>query len=346
MAMSDTHDDTAGGQDESDLGQTLVLNGLRDLIEDTEHVLGSADSRTILEDAFESATTPEQRSRFESALPSAAEERPDETATETIETVVEAVVAELLDRDVTARLEHRTQVSLASRDVAVYNFARSGDVSALDRIDAEATVVASLQDGARSLLDGQFDEAVQQFEAAIDEGGTSDGAIAARVLAGLAQHRAGRDERAQDYVEEALHLDTGTWSATMVGMAAGADAPDLFRDGTQRVGAYFRARIERPETTGISASIRTGDTPEALTEAAWDELDGSPRYYEVDRLDQEVAIRLELSGSLDALPVIHAYYLTLGVIDVANETPRTAEHLFLTGPEQAPTSETVFFEAD
>lgn len=325
------------------LGETLVLNAIRDIVTGESTVLADEASRTVVRDEFVRATMAAERDALRETLPGAVDEKLQDDKRELLARVVGDVFDVLADREVDAVMRHRTRVSLHPRDVAVYNYARTGDVDHLLSLDLGEGVEQSLRDGTSAMNEGSYEVATQAFEDAIELGGIEDEGLIARALAGLAQHRAGSDERALDYAEEIMHLDTEAWAAQVVALAAGADSPSLFRDGTHEVAAYLRVRAEIPPGASIKAEVGYGDTQEGTEPDQWQPLAGSIACFEPDRLAPTTHLRLRLSGSIDALPTIHAYYLGLGFIDRENDVPRAVEHIFLSGPETAHTVEDIAF---
>lgn len=325
------------------LGETFVLNAIRDIVAEESTVLADETSRAVVRDEFVRATTAAERDVLREVLPGTFDEQLQDDKRELLARVVGDVFDVLVGREVDAVMRHRTRVSLHPRDVAVYNYARTGDVDHLLALDLEEGVARSIRDGTTAMNDGSYEGATQAFEDAIEQGGIEDEGLVARALAGLAQHRAGRDERALDYAEEIMHLDTDAWAAQVVALAAGADAPSLFRDGTHEVAAYLRVRAEIPAGASIEADLGYGETQEETEPEQWLPVTGSIAYFEPDRLAPTTHLRLRLSGSIDALPTIHAYYLGLGFVDRDNDVPRAVERIFLSGPETAHTDEEIAF---
>lgn len=323
-----------------DVAKSLVLNALADYAEDGATLEGEA-SREIVECAFRTVTDESRRDAFADALAdvrrtAAVDEAPEDDALNVVAAVTDDVYSELLDREVHATVIHETGTTLSRREVSLYNYARSQLSESLERLPVSRDVYESIRRGALAIEDGRNADALRQFEGAIDAGRTVDDEVASRVTAALSSHWNGADERALDYVEEALHFDTNAWTAKMVGMAASHSSPETFREGTLSVKAYFRARIAVPERANVQVEIGLGDG-EDTTE--WTSLGGDLDYMPIERLAPETKIRLRLAGPLSAIPTMHAYYLSWGVVDEASEVPRTVDHVLLDGPVTADATE-------
>jgi len=96
-----------------------------------------------------------------------------------------------------------------------------------------------------------------------------------------------------------------------------------------------------PESGDLGAAVGRPDDASGL---AWTDLSGDPGYLPIDRLTPKMGVRLRLSGALDALPELHAYYLAVGIVDESIESPRSVERQFVTGPNTIEATETLRFE--
>lgn len=324
-----------------DLSRTFVLNALRDICDGPE-VLDDEGSRAIVREAFEAAVSEADRERFRSEL-SAAREFPDEELVEEVQQFflgcASDVVDELVDRGTHVTLIHRAPLSVPAREAAVYSFMVSEDPAVLDDLSVPDAVRERLDAGAAAFAAGDFDEAVDAFDAAISESAGGDGAIAARVLAGAACHRGGRDEAAIDYVEETLHLEMDVWTAKLVGYAADHRFPDKFRNGKLGARVFFRWSTDFDGVEDVAVALGPDDDAVEPTP-----LDGGMECMPVDRLWPDSVVQLEVSGVLPSVPAVQTYYVATGVADLEVFEARTVEELLLSGPATADATERLRFE--
>lgn len=324
---------------------TLVLNALVDVVRDEREVLADEDSRAIVRSAYEAATSADDRAAVRTAVEDldSIAEGTDEGAAgrgRTLAAVADAVADERSADGVRATLDHTVSVSFDPRDASVSTFVATGEPDALDALVLPEPVEAAVEEGARLAANGSFDRAAAAFERGVDAAAGGDGSVAARTLAAWASHRAGDDDRALDLVEEALHLDTGAWSAKGVGLAADHRFPDKFRSGKLGARVYLRRSTEVPPggTVTAAAGIPRDDGVQ------WTELTGTAECSPIERLAPETRVRLRLSGDFPALPVVDGYYVALGVVDLAVHEARSVEQVFVGGPQGVATTETVRFE--
>lgn len=336
-------------ESESGLGEQLVLNALRDLVEEKSIVLADDASRDLIREAYEMAVSPEEQRSFKSALDAVVTDSaeidgvPDHDTTPA--EVVGAVTKELADRGAMATIDHVMRVSLAAREVALYNVMRCGQMSGLETLESIDGISEHVADGVDYLMAESHERAIRVFEEAIGSAESTDAKVVARVLSGWAHHQAGNDPEALEVIEEVSDLDESAWSARMVELSAGADSPELFRNGLHGTGVYLRARATIPDESEIDAAIGRLDDETAALPSEWTALPGAVGFFGVDELGATTWLRLRMHGPITSLPVVHAYYLALGVIDERNEVPRSVDEIFLTGPETATTMERVRLES-
>lgn len=322
------------------LSRTLVLNGLRDLCGGPPVVADDA-SREVLEGAFESALHVAERDRFRRTLEESADD-PDEMDDENqrfLRACADGVLAELVARGTRATLLHDAPFSTPAREAAVYSFVVSHDPGALELLSASEEVRERLSAGADAVVEGEFDRAVEAFDGAVTESAGGDGAVASRVLAAYACHRAGRDDEAIDYVEETLHLDTRTWTAKLVGYAADHRYPEKFREGKLGARVFFRWSAGVPGTGDVEVAVGPADGSEEPTP-----LSGSDQCLPIERLWPETTVRVALSGELPAIPTVESYYVATGVADLEVFEARSVEEVLLSGPFALDPEERVRFE--
>lgn len=337
----------SGGSDPERAIDPVLLNALADATDQVEGVLEDDASRTLLRETLEGATSEADREGFEAAIQrvrSAGETSGEDR--ETVATVVDAVRAALADRGARVVVDHRATVSIGAREAALYNFSRSKDPAELADLSLPAAAMAHVEEGAALVGEGDYEAAAAAFSRAVDETGAGDGGLSARTLAGWANHWAGDDAAAIDFVEEAMHLHTDAWSPTLVGFSADPEAsfatPQQFRDGKYAAMALLRYTVDCPEETSLTPSVGLAATDGEVRE--WVELTGDDECTPVPRLGAETVLRLELAGAVPAFPAMHGYYLGLGVVDREVTETREVYRLFVDGPFGERVTETVRIE--
>lgn len=338
--------DTPDDDPSETLSRTLVLNALLD-VRGQGTVLADDDSRAIVAAAVDDALDDDELARLDEAvadLDAAPGEDPDAETGAFLDAVAGTVLDAMGDDGVRATLVHDAPLDVTAREAAVYTFMVSRDPGALADLDLPAAVRDEVDAGAEAVADGAFEDAVERFDAAIDAAGDTTagatvgtGALAARVLAGFACHLAGEDAAAVDYVEETLHLDTGVWTAKLVGYAADHRYPQKFRDGKLGARVFFRWSTDIPEDADVTVSAGpAGGEPEPL-EGRWE-------CRPLPALWPETTVRVEVAGDLPDLPAVQTYYVATGVADLEVFEARSVENLLLTGPATANATEQVRFE--
>lgn len=331
---------------ELDHVRTLVLNALLALFDSPSSqgpdFLADDASRRVLRDAYHAATTAAERDRFQRTATRArrTDALTEEGAVEQLREVTTAVIVELDDRDVTALVDHRAQLSLAGRDAHLSTFGNGKDPGVLDRLEFPSAIAQHVDSGGECVREGEFSRAAEAFERAVTEHSAPGATIATRILAAQANHWSERDDRAIDFVEEALHLDTDAWSARLIGLAAGHRYPDRFRRGKLSAQAFLRYTIDTPADSGVRPQVGFG-TPSART---WHDLDGTAKCYPIERLEPKTWVRLRLRGTFPAFPAVHGYYVGLGVIDCEVFEVRDVERVLVSGPQTASSTETLRLE--
>ena len=328
---------------------TVVLNGLRDVVDGSRTVLADEGSVRALEEAYRAATTADERTAVAAAFEgldegddasdadasdasdgdSGSGERPP---AETVERVVAAVVHELSVREATLAVDHEVPLDPDERAVRVHRFFEAREPSILSPL-ADGAVADALRRGATAARDGEWEAAAAAFGAAVDAAEEdSRSGLTARVLAAWATHWAGDDAAALDLVEEALRLETEAWDARLVGVAADHSSPEWFREGRLSSDLYLRVRAAMPDGASVDAAVVGAD-------GSVDRLDGDPSCFRVHRLPLDGRLRLRLRGAPGALPDLHAYYLAVGVVEPESARPRTVQQTLLDGPVTASATE-------
>lgn len=337
MTDSDSTDQAAEG-----LSRTLVLNGLVDLCGGMP-VLANDDSRTVLRTAFEDALHSAERDKFERTVTDTDPDAIDEEDQRFLATCASDVLAELADRGTRATLLHDTPLSVSAREAALYTFIASHDPTALEALSVGETVGDHLRRGAEAVADGDYERAVDAFDAAVSASGGGDGAIASRVLAGYACHLDERDDEAIDYVEETLHLETKAWTAKLVGYAADHRYPEKFRSGKLGARVFFRWSMNVPDVGEVVVAAGPA-ADDGVDAESLSPLEGSDACRPLDRLWPETTVRVSVSGELPAIPSVESYYVATGVADLEVFEARTIEEVLVSGPASGDAVERVRFE--
>ncbi|WP_227378485.1 tetratricopeptide repeat protein [Haladaptatus halobius] len=315
--------------------RTFVLNALKDIVGRGPSVITDDRSESLLREAYDRAIEPERQELFTRQLRYT---NGDSAVNSTLlMTVVDEVLAELVNQSVSIHLNHTVSASFRKRETALYNFIVAHEPGELKNLTLGAKSASYVHDGARAIRANNFERATRNFERATEESGGDDGAVASRVLAAYANHLRGADAVAIDYVEEALHLDTRTWTAKAVGLAADHRFSNQFREGKLGIRVYLRWTADVPREGEMTATF--GPKGGELTP-----LVGMGDCMPIDRLHPESELRLRLCGSPTRFPFLQSYYLALGVIDLEVCEPWSVERIFLDGPVTDGVSETIEFD--
>jgi hypothetical protein len=304
-----TADQTVTDVDHNETLRNIVGRAVADLdIDDEESVFADQATREIVREAYRTVT----RDRtVESDADAAA--------------IIEAAISELSGTAMT--LDHTGPVTVDPVDAAVYTFSRTRGEDAFEGVTLPAPLVDPVAQGAAHCADEEYADAAAAFSLPSDH---EDDAVAitAHVLAGLARHWNGDDDTAIDHVKAALQRDMDAWTPLLVGVAAGSDLPQRFRDGDHDVVAYVRWTTRQPsEECTVTARWR----PDTASE--WRPLAGR-KCAPLSRLTAESQLRFTLDGTIPDFPELMGYYVTLGVVDNRAEIPeaRSADRILTTGP--------------
>ena len=314
----------------------VLLNALVDVVSNgMVTVLADDASRTVLSETLERVTTATERDRFRAvvtAVRSAGNAAGDERAI--VAEVVDAVRDDIAAQDARVTVDHRARLSLDTHEVAVYNFVRTRDPTALSGLSVSAAVERDVKRGAEFVVDGEFAAAADAFVDAANQSGGGNGSILTRSLAAWATHWAGDDEGAIDFVEEALHLHTRAWTPALAGFSADPNPtysrPQQFRDGKYAAMAVFRYTAACPSDTSVTPFVGIEDDTGTVSE--WIELDGTDECTPVDRLGTTTVLRLHVEGTAPAFPSLNGYYVGLGIVDQEVGELREVHRLLLDGP--------------
>jgi hypothetical protein len=319
-------DATQSGEDEQpDPGTTLVLNALVDAVGGHRSAVGDESSRDLAQDAFE-ALPADRQEAFRDAVDRLDEAEDDPERASTLAAVADRVADELADRGVRVRLDHEATVTMDDRDARVYTFTTIREPAVLEPLG----LPDAAEPGIEAAVDGDYDAAADAFETAVDVAGARAGAVSTRALAGWAAHRAGEDDRAMDFVEEAMHLEVGAWAPRFVGLAASHRYPEKFRRGKLGVRFFLRQTAEVPAGAAITNAVRYPDRE------TWEPLEGPNDCKRLDRLLDGARLRVRVEGSPTGSPALLGYYVGLGVVDLEVDEVRGVENVFLSGPTVGP----------
>lgn len=329
----------------SDLARSLVLNGLQDVVRNTDDVVDTEESLHRLEAAFDRGTAKSERGDFVTALHELEVAGPDGSVGDethrTLQQGVDAVLSELAAEDARLRVVHETGASLSAREVALYNFVHERTPEPLERLTQSSAVRAEVLDGARYVENKAYNDAVEAFERAVDASEAVDECLATRVLAAWASHWAGDDDRALDYVDEAAYVERDSWALEMVETVVTDASIDAYRAGTLAMSAYVRARANVPDESSLRVRVGRGE----VGSVEWDDWSDHLECVMVGQLDSSLRMQLELEGPVGALPDLQAYYATLGTVEPASAVPRTVEHILFDGPVTGEADETLYVDA-
>lgn len=323
---------------------TLVLNALIATVDDEDaSFLADTDTEAELTDAFRTVTTPDERDAFRTTVTTvhSSDGTLDAQETSHLHAVTNAVIAELASRNSEALITHRVQLTVSPRDEHLYTYFTTNDASVLSQLDLPPDILSLVEQGGHHVDRGSLERAADIFDQAVTESASGHGAVATRILAAVANHWRGADDQALAYVEEALHLDTGAWSARLIGLAADHEYSDLFRDGQLGAQVFLRLRIDTPAGSTVVPKVGFGKAaPEK-----WTALDGDHGCYPIEVLEPTTWIQLRLSGSLPAFPAVHGYYVALGVIDHDGPVALDIDQILLSGPQTVESVETFHLES-
>lgn len=327
---------------EPDPADTVVLNALVATVADDSSFLADEATRDILEEVYHTVTGPTQRAAFHSAVTTVlSEDDPtDAPVANCLREVTNAVRSELDAQNRTAVVTHRVPLDVHSREAHLYSYSTTRDATVLGRLDLPPDVQSLVERGGRLVDTDEREQAVDAFERAVTRSAGGRGSIATRVLAGLANHWHGDDGRALDVVEEALHLDTGTWTARLVGLAADHEYSGRFRDGELGARVFLRYRIDVPPGSDVLAQVGFSESPSGT----WRDLEGGTECSPLEVLSPRTWIQFRLSGSLPAFPAVQGYYVALGVVDLDADTPLDVERILLSGPQTADSTDVLQIE--
>lgn len=325
----------------------VLLNALASVVAGKD-VLADEASRSIVRETLEDVTSAEDRDRFHEAVGrvhSQGEARGE--ARRAVADVVDLVREELVDRNAQVIVDHEVPIPIEARDAAVYNFAMNEDPSAISDLDLPPSVASHVQDGADCVGKGDYKAAAQAFTRAVEEAGTGGASVTTRTLAAWANHWAGDDHTAIDFVEEALHLHADGWAPTLPGYSADPDRsfarPEQFRDGKYAAMATLRYTVDCTEGTNITPFLGlSGDN--GIEE--WVELEGTDECTPIHRLSTDPVLRLRLAGEVPEFPTMHGYYVGLGIVDLEVTEFREVYRLLVDGPIRDSVTETVRVEID
>lgn len=334
--------DSTNADDPSDVSRTLLLNGLRDVVLGTNTVV-EGETRHRLERSFHDATSSGERGAFVTALHAIEEaetDTVDDTTHEILQTTVDGVINHLDSSDTTLTAHHESGTDIPPRDVALYNFWQTRNPSELDRLSCSRPTQDAIETGASAAANGAFRDAIAAFDRGVDASSSTDEAVASRVLAALAAHWAADDDRAMDYAEEALQLQSDAWPATMVAAVVDDPMSHAYREGSLAVQAYLRVRARVPDDASLSVRLGRGEQGETVWKDAAESLDCVP----MRRLAPHVRASFELTGPAARLPILDAYYFALGTVEPESEVPRTTDYILFDGPLTGNATEELYID--
>lgn len=325
----------------SDTGRYLVAQALADIVQDEHVVLREPGSRTVVHDAYHAAVDDDERSEFERIMTDAAEGKPmDDAGSGFVHSVIDAVYLELAEVGVQSTLVHEISATFSERAVALYNFSMTKHPGTLEEIPLSSGVRTRVLNGAERVSQGHYRDGIAQFEHALSTAETLNDVLTPRILAGWAHHWNGDDEQALDFAEEALAYHFDNWSARLLRTVTSHDSPGLFRDGQLSISAYLRVLATVPPESDLDVDV---GFPKG-SDLVWEPLSGDPELFRLSTLEPETRVRLTLSGPIDRMPGLRAYYLAVGIIDEVNDKPRSVEYKPISGPSSINAIEIICFD--
>ena len=317
------------------------------------------ESKQALEDVYTDAVAPDRRASLEDAL--ATETNPD-----LVRTVLETVQSALETQESTITLDHRTVLSLPTREARLYSLLTNPTRDTADGVEALVTgrVLSAIERGLEDALHGEYESAAAHFEAAREatvgmptSDPDVDDAVVSRVLAAWAHFHRGESDRALERVAGALQYDEDAWSPRIIGVAANHPESQGFLEGRLGVRLCVRHTIEQPSGSTVDEAfgcVRTEDGTLGLDERRVSSLESdenaedrqTPPLHgrdDVDWIDLEnpctvpevtsdAIVRLRLQGSATDFPTVHGYYVGFGIVDFEQRSVTDIIEILLSGP--------------
>ncbi|MDX1746763.1 MAG: hypothetical protein R3324_12555, partial [Halobacteriales archaeon] len=327
-------------QMESAQARILVLNALRDVVSPEEPSVLDPESRAVVRASFETLTG-DRQTAFAESIDDFSEVGPGEHATgsPTLETVVDEVLRDLVDRGVVATVDHEAVVRLPRRHCLLYNFSRAPDESVVPDLSLPTGVEEHTVEGAKDAARGDYTGAIDHFEDALEACPSPETEVPIRILLGWVCFWCGDRLRAMDMAKVAIQLqEEETWDAKLLWMAATHEKADLIADGDLHVGAILRWVGSVPSEGGsIDVSV---EIPSAGFSERLEGLREAPLSIPLDRLAPEIDLTFRLHGQLPQFPLLNAYYVGIGSMD-PNTDEVEIERILYSGPETADAVETL-----
>lgn len=294
-------------------GETIVLNALIDLFAADTIVLDE-DSERHLREVVDEVTTPEDRAivREEFDRLSTLDVGESADLIDDLLRFVQQVTGGLGERGYTVTVDHEYQQKVAPLDAHVYSYIHTGDTQRLRELGLSRTVRDLLEEARRSLRAGQSDHVGSKLASAVEEADGPLETVATRIIAGWGYFRIGDDERAMEFLKEALEREETSWAAQLVAVSIARDEADFIRSGKHSVGLLLRWAVSGTESTSTRAEVggRIGD--ETVT---WHEVEHVGGHAFVDTVYPENWFRFRLRGELPDFPSFQMYFLALGIYD-------------------------------
>ncbi len=322
----------------SDSVGTVLANAVADVVTEERTVLSDEDSRAIVTEAYRNALHSDQRDQFEAAL----RELRDDTDQESVEGVIDSGVRDiyqaLAQDDVRLIVEHAVSVEFDQREVWLYQVIQGRDPGKPDELGFSSDVQSAVEHGVALLSESRFDDALEHFRSAGEQASTTDDAVASKVLSAWTNHLAGRNERALDFAEEALHLHTGSFTSRLVILVADHAVSNQSTPDSLSAKVYLRTQAD---------VASEGDLQVHILNDREERREGSEtEFVPIPSLEAETTIEFTLTGELHSFPELSAYYVALGLVDERRGLPRSVEQVFAQGPETANGTEAVRFERE
>ncbi|MCU4751286.1 hypothetical protein OB919_04690 [Halobacteria archaeon AArc-curdl1] len=363
----ESDDDIEPGTGVADSLYPLLFRGL-------EAVIGLGDGETFaddeskqaLEDVYTDSVAPDERKAFEDALGT-------ETNPDLVRSVLETVQSALEAKKATITLDHRTVLSLPTREACLYSVLTNPTRDTATGVEELVTdrVRAAIERGLEDALDSEYESAAAHFEAAREatvgmptSDPDVDDAVVSRVLAAWAHFHRGESDRALERVAGALQYDEDAWSPRIIGVAANHPESQGFLEGRLGVRLCVRHTIEQPSGSTVDEAfgcVRTEDGTLGLDERRDSSLESdenaedrqTPPLHGRDDVDwlnlenpsvlsevtSDTIVRLRLQGNATGFPTVHGYYVGFGIADFEQGAVTDIIELVLSGPVTATVDE-------
>lgn len=314
----------------NDPSDSIVMNALSATVLGESDILADEETEDLVRRAFDVVDGTDRR-RFEAELVEMANLSAGDSMepSSTFEDVVRSTLSELDRMGVSARIDHRVDVEVSSREATLYSLFRNPNPNGTDLTFLSSSFRSGMRKPLRLLAESQYTTAAESLDSERVSTEDEEEELIRRVLRGWSYFWDGNDERASEIADRALHRCDNCWDAKLLWMASTHERSHDIRGGNLDLGVVLAWASEVPDGSTLDVFVDLGESD---TPAEGRRLYDENECVLFERLGTTNRITFRLAGKLRTFPTLPSYHVSVATTEAWSGSVDEVERILKNGP--------------